>query len=316
MRAWRAGSDFMADSSSSGTWKQNRHPRRGRGVAGFTQWAYRWLYWNAGLRHLAKPLGVGMKKYGIQDPIIVYQMGKVGSTTVYISLKRLQLDVPLYHLHFLSDLDKMQGVVQAQVNHTIALQLNETARKIRREMEQSPQRKWNLIALTRTPVPRLISVFFQNLGNYFPEAAARYQAGALPLDEVTNYFIYRFREGWAENWFDRQMKEPFGLDVFAESFDRERGYQIYTHNSLRLLVLRLEDLNAVGPAAMHEFLNIPDFSVRNRNVGEGKPTGTLYRDFIATLRLPPARIQELHSSRYAQHFYTPQELEASIARWV
>ena len=37
----------------------------------------------------------------LHDPIIVYAMGKVGSTSAFISLKRLNLGVPLYHVHYL-----------------------------------------------------------------------------------------------------------------------------------------------------------------------------------------------------------------------
>ena len=45
------------------------------------------------------------KVYGVREPIIVYQMGKVGSSSMYWSLDALRLNVPVYHLHFLNDAD-------------------------------------------------------------------------------------------------------------------------------------------------------------------------------------------------------------------
>ena len=36
------------------------------------------------------------------QPIVIYQMGKVGSSSVYSSLKALKLDNPVYHVHFLT----------------------------------------------------------------------------------------------------------------------------------------------------------------------------------------------------------------------
>lgn len=295
---------------------QTGNSQRAGGVTGFARWVYRWLYWNAGLRHLVVPLGLGFRKYGIQDPIVVYQPGKVGSTSLYVSLKRLELDVPLYHLHFLDDLDAMQEVIEKTADAQAGLRDIARARQIRQAMARAPQKKWNFITLTRMPISRLVSVFFQALDNYFPNAAERYAAQTLKLDEVIRFFVDEFREAWAEQWFDRQLKTPFGLDVYATPFDKARGYQIYAHDNLCLLIVRLEDLNRVAPEALREFLGIPNFLIVNRNVGENKPTGTLYRDFIAALRLPPGRIEELHGTNYARQFYTPQELEASVARWV
>ena len=59
------------------------------GINGVARWAGRWLYWNASLYRLSptelrrtykklKP----HKKFNINAPILVYQMGKVGSTSV------------------------------------------------------------------------------------------------------------------------------------------------------------------------------------------------------------------------------------------
>src|SRR4051812_30029853 len=75
-------------------------------------WGVRWLYWNAGFSRVLSPSRLKelrrrykyhrpVKKYGVRDPIIVYQMGKVASTSVYRSLCALDLDVPVYQLHFM-----------------------------------------------------------------------------------------------------------------------------------------------------------------------------------------------------------------------
>ena len=38
-----------------------------------------------------------------QEPLIIFQMGKVGSKTIHESLKALNLNISLYHLHILSE---------------------------------------------------------------------------------------------------------------------------------------------------------------------------------------------------------------------
>ena len=55
--------------------------------------------------HLAKARWVGRfhldHLYG-KTPIVVYQMGKVGSSTIVASLHTLKLDSPIYHIHTLT----------------------------------------------------------------------------------------------------------------------------------------------------------------------------------------------------------------------
>ena len=36
------------------------------------------------------------------SPLLIYQMGKVGSSTVQASLRSLKLDMPIYHTHILT----------------------------------------------------------------------------------------------------------------------------------------------------------------------------------------------------------------------
>ena len=42
------------------------------------------------------------KNHSIINPILVYQMGKVASTSIYESLKLLRIGVPIYHIHLLN----------------------------------------------------------------------------------------------------------------------------------------------------------------------------------------------------------------------
>lgn len=310
----------FSHSSVEGTttrWQKLNRKISKEGIAALPLWAGRWVYWNTGVRPLADRLGWKPKKYGISDPIIVYQYGKVGSSSVHYSLKRLNLDVPLYHLHFLNHLDERAKAAERSPHALkVALEKIEIARQVRREMELHPKRRWNLISLVRTPIPRLVSIFFEHIEAHFPNLLERYNNGQLQIHELTDYVLREFQPVGELRWFQGQLKELFGIDVFATPFDKARGYQMYEHGRIRLLLMRLEDLNRIAPKAMHEFLGIPDFRLVNRNMSDTKDTGRVYRDFVAALRLPAAMIEEWHHTRFAQHFYTPEELEASVARWV
>lgn len=288
------------------------------GAAGLSNWAKTWLYWNSGQgRRILQERGWRPKKFGIYNPVVVYQMGKVGSNTIYHSFKKLELDVPIFHVHYLNDLEDIEARTRRTMrNVERALENVVRAREVLGEMEQRKYSRWNFISLVRAPIPRLISMFFQNLDTFFPDALARYQAHTLTLDELTDFVVNRFQDQFMLEWFDKQIKEPFGIDVFAVPFNRVQGYQIYREREIRLLLLRAEDLNRVAARAIGEFLHIPNFQLVHRNVGQEKPTGALYSEFMQKLRLSPAMIERWHSSALARHFYTRQELSASIARWV
>lgn len=276
----------------------------------------RWVYWNTGVRPLADRVGLKPKKFGIKQPIIVFQVGKVGSTSVYVSLQRLNLDVPVYHQHFLRNLGMLEEWAQRSLNDPSA-EMNYLAnsRELNAMLARKNPPRFNLISLVRAPIPRRISNFFHYINVRIPNFDERYNANQLTGADVADFFVNHYKDNMHDTWFDEQIKEVFGLDVYAEEFLKERGYKIFERENVRLLLLRMEDLNRCAPEAMREYLNIPNFRLVRTNVGEEKAYGTLYRDFLSALRLPPEYVAETHERRYSKHFYTPEELAASVARW-
>lgn len=305
-------------------WQKLNRRLATRGAAELPAWAAEWMYWNGklyrvpGVSRLRAELKYRKprKKYNIDAPIIVFQMGKVGSSSVYTALTDLDLDVPVYHAHVLNRFDVYEEGVRrtrtAPENHLEAL---EKGRALRRIVESGRWQTWSLVSLVRAPIPRAISDFFENVDAYVPDFWPRWKRGEISLTEVSEIFWTRFRDYSPIYWFDDQVRDVFDIDVFATPFPRARGYGIYASAKARLLLMRLEDLNQCGNAAVNEFFGVPHLPLAPKNSGSDKEYGALYREFIAQLRLPAEYIQEMHQSRYARHFYTPEELEAGIARW-
>lgn len=292
------------------------------------RWAMRWTYWNGKLYRLVPPdtlrawhrsyrLHRPFKKYGIQDPILVYQMGKVASKSVYQSLLNLDLDVSVDHLHFLNHLDeKFENLQKTYASKNIATAMLKRARDARHEIETHPGKKWNVITLVRAPIPRAVSGFFHKLDVYFPSYLERIQRSELQVKDIADYFVTQYDDRMPNIWFDEQVKEVFGVNVYAHEFPKTAGYQILEHKNIRLLTLRAEDLNRSATEAFREFLHIPNFGLTNTNVGEQKAYAQVYRQFLDILKLPPDYIAKAHSTTYARHFYTENELAKSIAAWV
>jgi hypothetical protein len=111
------------------------------------------------------------------------------------------------------------------------------------------------------------------------------------------------------------VKEVFGIDVYARPFDTGRGFDTYGEGRFSMLVLRLEDLNARFAEAVHQFLGVRKARLKTVNKAEDKWYGDLYRRFVSEVTLPDGYLDGVYGSKFARHFYTPQELAAHRWRW-
>ena len=254
-------------------------------------------------------------RYGIRSPIIVYQMGKVGSSSLYAGLRALYLNVPVYQCHMLNNLDAIEeSVRQRYPSAPPILSQVEIGRSLRREIEQKKGTRWNLISMVREPVARNVSAFFQNLNDILPDARTRLENNTLNVAWLHNEFLTRYIHNAPADWFDSQMRDVFNIDVFAAPFPIERGYQMYTGPNARLLVLRYDNLNERITPAMFEFLGLNNFTLPRANVTDDKEYRDLYRRFLET-PLPMDYVTQMYETRFAKHFWTDAERVALIARW-
>jgi Putative capsular polysaccharide synthesis protein len=256
------------------------------------------------------------------DPIIIYQPGKVGSSTILASLNHsLQsaaTETAIYHAHHLNNLEQMEADIKSKFpNPQKSLEKLEIDKELRRRIDENPSQRWNVISLTREPVARTISTVFEMLDVIFPGWKAKYQAGEWDLYEMQDIIVKRYVSGpGGGDWYDTQMKAVFDIDVYAQPFPHSQGYEIYYgKNNSRLLLLRLEDLNRVGQKVLSDFLNLKEFHLVQSNVGEQKEYSDLYREF-KKIPLPASYLEKMYASRYAKQFYTDEEIHSFYQKWI
>lgn len=255
-----------------------------------------------------------------RDPLMIYQMAKVGSRSVLFSLelayRRHGLpNVPIYHVHNLADLDGHSRRANRRGNPE-DIQVVQEYKRLREEFDRDPSRHWNVVSLVRDPVARNVGAFFHKLDQYVPDWKKRWSEGALPMQEVVQLFIGASEiHHTANQWFDVEFKSVLGIDVYAVPFQTEVGYQLYANPSrVDLLLIRLEDLNRVAAPAVQGFLGFSDFKLYNTNVGDEKDYAEVYRAFKST-PLPLSYTESVYETRFAHHFYTDAELQAFTRKW-
>jgi hypothetical protein len=275
-----------------------------------------------------------------KPPLLVYQMGKVGSTTLVASLRasRTAWDrYSIYQIHRLTEsgltsLERNAAAARARLRgtshpkrrfHPEHARLGRWLRK--RITDPRNRRKWDVITLVREPISRNLSSFFQNLAFYYSyDFRARLEAAGMEtvVAEVREIFEKNCLDRRVDRidtnpmtWFDAELKEVFDVDVYASDFPARKGYRIYESERARVLLIRLEDLNRTHSAAMNEFLGIDDMTIVKASAGDAGEFPMVYEAFLRSLTLPAWYVDEIYASRYTRHFYTDEEIRAFRSRW-
>jgi hypothetical protein len=252
-----------------------------------------------------------------KDQIIIYQMGKVGSSSIQKSLRALHMGVAIYHVHHLardprprSGSANVTGKKPVPPRHYWAsLYLWKLIRKF------GENYRWKIVTLVRDPVATNISAFFQNVQMNIYELDQLADDGTLNVDRLIETFFKAYPHNRPLTWFDQEMKMVFGIDIYNSEFPKTKGYEIYQGDRAQVLLIRVEDMDQCSQAAFREFLNIEKFDMIHANVGSQKTYGQIYRTFIDRINLPESYLDRMYNSKYAKHFYSPTEIERFRANW-
>jgi len=209
-------------------------------------------YIKCGIEHLQNNLyfDENLKQ---NPPLIIYQMGKVASQSIFYSLKQIYPGVVL-NTHTFSYDDKDLRI-----------------RKIYEYCVLNSQ-PLNIISLIREPIGRNLSAFFQNFER---DTGIQYRNSNLSMDKLRELFIENYNHDIPLKWFEENIRINFGIDVFSDNFP-EFGFFAYTKRNYRLLVLRSELDDEVKRFAIMDFLDITEFTIDKRNISSSKEYAETY----------------------------------------
>jgi hypothetical protein len=248
-------------------------------------------------------------------PILVYQMAKVGSTSVYRSLRAAGL-YPL-HVHSVTEESCRDGF-KFYSRHGATPPIHLYVSLLLRPYLRCTSHRLKVISLVRDPVARYVSKQYQT-AEYLSNPDMD-NLGAVAGDvERTKQNI---REQLAEpgvmdytfGWFDRQIKAMLDLDVLAEPFDKERGFGLHEGPRVDVLVLKLERLSDLIPTVVSDFVG-RELQVTRANDRRQTERGDEYARVKSELLLPAATIERIYGHEWVRHFYTQDEIESFRARW-
>lgn len=285
---------------------------------------------------------VSLLRQALAPPILILQMGSVGSKTIFFSLcdqPDLVLEhVPVFHMHFLSE-DRMTSF-EKQNSHLVdtekvkRLQHCWQAQCIRKELLSAPRSKgkWRVISLVRDPIARNASDFFKHTSiKKMPDKSCaflsskkynfnfRFSGGEAPgeelVDQLIDIFIDRYDHLSCTRYFDNELFSEFGVDVYDSKFYPSNGYSICDYDPFSLLLLRTQDIDRVAKEATEKFLGVSSTHFSKRNARINSPQGSIYKMFISRLRVPGHIAHNIYQSRFARHFFSTTEINSFAERW-
>jgi hypothetical protein len=278
----------------------------------------------------------------IDNFVLVYTMGKVGSTALAQSLnavglfaRHLQWATPETQAFF----DRMESNgTSSELEQIFNLQNRLNARRAYQALRNREYASLiKVITVIRAPIEQILSHYFQSIAlieRVFKERGRTLDSASLRDDILQSIEFYLARSDWkiadltsgisAENyeriwfcwlvhnyvhWFDDEFRPFFPAEILGGNL--RQGHQIVDN----ALILRFEDFATVAEPIVAAYVQRPQFKLLRENVGADKDYGKLYREVADTTRLPKEFVNRLCDCKYVRHFYSEEELQAMRKKW-
>ena len=265
-----------------------------------------------GLAHKTKQVFQDAWVRGWQEarvPIIVYQMGKVGSTSLSKSLRRKGLH-PVYDVHRIDPghLQEIKSIRAARGFDDVFPPVHQRGLKVYKEIVES-NRHAKFISLVRNPVDRNVSAFFYN----FVDIEKQYDDR--PTESLVDSFLEEYHHDVPLTWFQKEPEVTLNIDVYSGRFPHHAGHVRFSNGPFDLLVLRTELPDEQKSKIVQEYLDVPDLAIQRHNTGKKKSYAHRYKAFKEEVSLPISYLDRMLKSQYAQHFYSGKEIAETYDRW-
>jgi hypothetical protein len=272
---------------------------------------------------------------GNSVPILVYQMGKVGSSSIRNTMLLLGLH-PVLHLHTFSPLreksvddvhvePELVPTVAREIEHArsvfdqmggwarlrLVLHEHTNERRLARRLLR-PGAPLKIITSVREPIAANVSMFFQLLKWY---THGSYRRDRFSTDELIRLFFDRYSCGRPLIWFDEEMKYNTGIDVYRNPFPSDRGALAFHEGNTDILVLKTETEDVLKEQALSRFLCVDRIRLAKSNVAADKAYAAQYAEFKQKIRFPEEFFRAMYESKYARHFYDASELQHYSKQW-
>jgi len=270
------------------------------------------------------------------NPIVVYSMRKVGSTTITKTLRNAGNTVYKQHC-----IDKS---LNAEFSHALSRAglaqqhwVND-GRIFRKRLEKwrntrggdKSKGRLKVFSFVKDPLAVALSDYFMHVNELFPAIRSTNHLDNVAdlvqhfrslicsildeshVDPVSDYLCLLLN--MPAYWFERELRSTLDIDVLKAPFDTDKGYTIYRGTDADLALIRTDCLSRVGEEAIGALLGEPA-TLQVANVAMKKRNGDEYEELVSTLRLPSSVLDEFYGQAWLGHCFLQPEIAAFKQKW-
>jgi len=263
-------------------------------------------------------------------PIIIYQMGKVGSTALASTLRDIW--DPVFQVHTLIP-EHIEQIEKSLLRNGLGRAAHLDQSKMVLDGYLLPGKEVYCLCPVRSPLDRNLSAFFQELANrvlmnkglseslnltgyitllrkiplnnnwknlIFEYMASNRLDGYIEI--LQHYFVTSYPHDLPLSWCDTELRRATGIDVL-DNFDLEKGYSLHKKDNIYMLVYKSEISDAKKATALSEFLGVEVPTIRKHHKSSNKRYGDAHAKFKESLNLSTELRERYLRSRYMKTFY-------------
>ena len=216
---------------------------------------------------------------------LIHSIPKTGNTTLTASLR-------------------MPNVIET----LHAIYRNETEKNLFQRIMEICNCNIRIITGVRNPIERIISQIWQRIDKPYG-----YGDDCVPT-VISDDIFDILPTGSQEQWFEAQMKTPFGIDVFNYSFDKEKGYTVIHENNVDLFLYRLDYLNGLEEE-ISKFLGVSNIKLVSSNEAKTKCYVLAYKEYLEDVKIDSNFFEKIINSKEMKHFFTDEECQHYREKW-
>ncbi|MDG1790595.1 MAG: putative capsular polysaccharide synthesis family protein [Flavobacteriaceae bacterium] len=245
-----------------------------------------------------------------KKPILVFTMAKVGSLSVYFSLKKKLSKNAIFHVHSLNEIEVKKGIQLCFQNKVYPGSKTPVFLINKKIINQ--KRPFKIVCLFRDPLERNISAFFDAFKLYTGKESSDYKGS---LKKLKEYYDEKLNHEFPLNWFDNQFFDATNINIYDHKFDKQQGYSILKTNAIELLLINSNVSDSIKEVLIKDFCNLKSFKLKNRNLSSSKEYALLNSNFKKQTKFSKEYLDLLYHSKYASHFFTDSYIEKQIEKW-
>lgn len=266
-----------------------------------------------------------------KPPVLIYQMGKVGSISILQALRRAH--IPAYQIHCLEP-HRLSTIADKLIQAGVGLPKHIKHSLMVRQNYLEGGVKMKVICPIRHPLHRNISAFFQELPmkcitddvfkKHLTLPKRIRHAAKLPIphefmsmwvqtwlpktldgqcDTLQQLFINQYNHRTPLDWLTKELASTFSLDHEEIYQTIPANYRTIHTDLAEILIFRSELSDDDKSLVLNHFLQSDDIHIGRQNRTDQKTIQPIKNEFQQTLSLPTNILAQYRDSIYMQTFY-------------